>query len=261
MRAVVMAIRFFVFLPASVLLLSGNALGQHDAQRAGEGQVAASNLTLPAGTSQLSSDTLLNPEARMWEQFPVRRVALNRTPPLYDTAPPGEPEIGEVSVRMVRAGGKLLVHLTWRDSTKDSVSLPALPETPPKERFRKVQTAALERFHDACSVMVPAGNLNGAFTPSLQMGAAGRPVTLYYWNATRGAAVLEAEGRGTVRKLTGQQTDGSLRAQGAHRNGTWRVTLELPELPAGAPVALAVWNGSQQDRDGRKYFSVWHWLE
>ena len=254
MRAAVIAKRLLVLLPISFLLIGGNSLAQ--AQQAGEGQVAASNLTLPAGTSQLSSDTLLNPEARMWEQFPVRRVLLNRTPPLYDTAPSAEFEIGEVSVRMVRAGGKLLVHLAWQDSTKDSVSLPALPETPPEERFRKVQTVAPGKFHDACSVMVPAGRSNGAFTPSLQMGAAGQPVTLYYWNATRGAAVLEAEGRGTT-----SQTEQSLRAQGSHRNGTWRVTLELPELAAGVPVALAVWNGSQQDRDGRKYFSVWHWLE
>jgi len=26
-------------------------------------------------------------------------------------------------------------------------------------------------------------------------------------------------------------------------------------------MAFAVWNGSQKDRDGRKYFSVWQVLE
>ena len=36
------------------------------------------------------------------------------------------------------------------------------------------------------------------------------------------------------------------------------VTLQLNELPAGTPVAVAIWNGDQQDRDGRKYFSVWY---
>jgi hypothetical protein len=39
------------------------------------------------------------------------------------------------------------------------------------------------------------------------------------------------------------------------------VTLELPELPVGTPLAVAIWNGSQQDRDGRKYFSVWYKTE
>jgi hypothetical protein len=39
------------------------------------------------------------------------------------------------------------------------------------------------------------------------------------------------------------------------------LTLELPDRPTGATVAFAIWNGSQKDRDGRKYFSVWQVLE
>ena len=34
--------------------------------------------------------------------------------------------------------------------------------------------------------------------------------------------------------------------------------MQVPELQAGAPFAVAIWNGSQQDRDGRKYFTIWY---
>jgi len=68
--------------------------------------------------------------------------------------------------------------------------------------------------------------------------------------------VMQAQGRGTTRR-TGQ----SFPANGTYQNGQWNVIFELPDLSAGTTVAFAVWNGSQKDRDGRKYFSVWQVLE
>jgi DMSO reductase family type II enzyme heme b subunit len=93
-------------------------------------------------------------------------------------------------------------------------------------------------------------------SPSLQMGDSSDPVDIYYWNSTRGAMLMQAAGRGTTRR-TGQ----TFPAQGQYGGGQWSVTLELPNLPAGTPLAFAVWNGSQKDRDGRKYFSVWQILK
>jgi hypothetical protein len=68
--------------------------------------------------------------------------------------------------------------------------------------------------------------------------------------------LMEAQGRGTTRR-TGQ----NFPANSTYQNGQWNVIFELPDLPAGTTVAFAVWNGSQKDRDGRKYFSVWQVLE
>jgi len=216
----------------------------------------AANLTLPVSASTVGPDVLLDPEADAWRQVPARRLALNRTPPLYDTDPPAALEISTVDVRVARAGGHLLVHMSWSDPSSDVATLPAVPETPPEQRNRKVPTQETDRFFDAAAVMFPAGQSSGTFTPSLQMGDPGQPVTIYYWNAARGALLMEAHGRNTTRR-----TGDTFPAQVVHRAGTWRVVLELPNLPAGVPLAVAVWNGSQLDRDGRKYFSVWHWLE
>lgn len=216
----------------------------------------AANLTLPAPTSPVPAAALLNPEASEWARFPVRRLALNRTPPLYDTDPPAGLEIPLVDVRVARAEGKLLVHLSWTDRTQDVAALPAVPDSPPEQRDRKELSPATERFFDAAAVMFPSAPMGVASAPSLQMGDPHSPVTIYYWNAARGPLLMAAHGRSTTRR-TGE----SFPAQGVYRGGVWRLALELPELPAGVPLAFAVWNGSQLDRDGRKYFSVWHWLE
>jgi DMSO reductase family type II enzyme heme b subunit len=88
------------------------------------------------------------------------------------------------------------------------------------------------------------------------MGDQQDPVTIYYWNAARGPMLVDARGRETTRR-TGQ----SFPARATYQSGGWSVSFELAGLPPGTPLAFAIWNGSQQDRDGRKYFSVWHWLE
>jgi len=217
---------------------------------------AAGGLSLRIAPTTAAADALRDPESRAWEQVAVQRVGLNRTPPIYDTDPPSELDIPLVEVRLVHAGGKLLVHLFWNDATDNSATLAGAPTTPPETRVYKEHTESTERFFDAAAVMFPTRASPNGTSPSLQMGDAADPVTIYYWNAARGAMLMDAQGRGTTRR-TGQ----SFPARGQYRAGHWSVVLELPDLPAGRQLAFAVWNGSQSDRDGRKYFSVWHSLE
>jgi len=244
-----MRTRQLLIIASAVLLLSSMNWAQ-----AGVKPVAGQSLSVAA--SSASADNLLNGGPAAWNQIAVKRVALNRTPPLYDTDEPATLEIPSVDVRTARAGGKLLVQLNWRDPTHDAMALAEVPNTPPETRFRKVQTEADDRFFDAAAVMFPAKPGSDAIAPSLQMGDAEHPVEIYYWNATRGAMLMQAQGRGTTRR-TGQ----SFPANSTYQNGQWSVIFELPDLPSGTTVAFAVWNGSQKDRDGRKYFSVWQVLE
>ncbi len=212
--------------------------------------------SLSVAASSASADSLLNGGPAAWSQIAVKHVALNRTPPLYDTDEPAASEISIVDVRLARVSKSLLVRLSWRDPTHDAITLPDVPNTPPETRFRKVQTEADDRFFDAAAVMFPAKPGSDAIAPSLQMGDAEHPVEIYYWNATRGSMVMQAQGRGTT-----QRTGQNFPANSTYQNGQWNVIFELPDLPAGTTVAFAVWNGSQKDRDGRKYFSVWQVLE
>ena len=209
--------------------------------------------TLNVTSLSATVDVLLNGSA-VWDQVSARRISLNRTPPLYDTDEPASLEIPVLDVRVARAGGKVLVQMSWADPTHDSASLPEVPKTPPETHFLKLPTEAEDRFFDAAAVMFPAKPR--AVTPSLQMGDTGDPVQIYYWNAARGPMLMEAAGRGTTRR-----TGASFAAHAAFEKGRWTVAFELPDLPVGTPLAFALWNGSQKDRDGRKYFSVWQVLQ
>ncbi len=209
--------------------------------------------TLNATSLSATVEALLHGSA-VWDRVPAHRISLNRTPPMYDTDEPASLEIPVLDVRVARAGSKLLVQMSWLDPTHDSAALPEAPNTPPETRFRKVPTEVNDRFFDAAAVMFP--EKTGALTPSLQMGDAEDPVQIYYWNAARGPMLMQAAGRGTTRR-----TGATFAAHAAYEKDRWTLVLELPDLTDGTPLAFAVWNGTQKDRDGRKYFSVWQVLK
>src|SRR5271157_849181 len=211
--------------------------------------------SLPVASVSASEDAILRGGNARWSQVAAKKISLNRTPPLFDTDEPAALEIPTADVRLLRAGGKLYVQLSWDDATRDTATLPTVPGTPPEQRFRKVPTEADDRFFDAAAVMVPV-HPGSPVNPSLQMGDPGHPVHIYYWNSARGAMLMEAAGRATTRR-TGQ----SFPVDAAYQNRQWVVTFEMADQPAGTPLAFAIWNGSQQDRDGRKYFSVWYTVE
>jgi DMSO reductase family type II enzyme heme b subunit len=102
--------------------------------------------------------------------------------------------------------------------------------------------------------MVP-DHWSGPEFPSLIMGDRHTPAKLYYWNASTGAAVLKSFGRATPQPV-GQ----AVHHRARHTQARWTLILELPDLPAGYPIAFALWDGEFGDRDGLKFFSVWYVL-
>jgi ethylbenzene dehydrogenase len=216
---------------------------------------APAGAALSVFSSTATAGAALQANSADWARATVKKISLNRTPPLFDTDEPAAAEISTADVRCLRTGGKLYVQMSWHDTTHDTASLEGVPKTAPETRFHKVPTEAEDRFFDAAAVMVP-DHPGSALNPSLQMGDAEHPVHIYYWNSTRGAMLMTASGRATTRR-TGQ----SFPASATYQNSQWVVTFELPDQTAGAPLAFAIWNGSQKDRDGRKYFSAWYSLE
>ena len=194
----------------------------------------------------------LDPADAAWKPIAAATLALYRTPPLYSTDAAATLEIPFVQLQVLRSAGSTFVRLEWADKSRDSTTLPKAERTWQSERL-VTQSEATGRFFDACAVMIPIRPVTGDVNPSLQMGDAGHPVRIYFWDASRGAARMEATGRETT-KRTGQ----TFPAQSHYVAGKWAVAMQLSDLPQGTPLALAVWNGSQQDRDGRKYFTIWH---
>ena len=194
----------------------------------------------------------LDPAAADWKAAAPVALALHRTPPLYVTDAPAGLDISSVQVQVLHSGAGNFVRLEWADKTHDTAALPKAEREWQGEHL-VTHSASTDRFSDACAVMIPSKPVNGDLNPSLQMGDAGHPVQIFFWDSTRGAALMEASGRETT-KRTGQ----TFPAQAQYSGGKWSVTMQVADLKTGTPFAVAVWNGSQQDRDGRKYFTIWY---
>ena len=166
----------------------------------------------------------LDPVAAEWKSAPPVMLALHRTPPLYSTDAPAPIEIPSVQAQIIHTPAGNFVRLEWADKTHDSAVLPKAERAWQGDRL-VTQSAATDRFSDACAVMVPAKPITGDLNPSLQMGDPDHPVHIFVWDGTRGAAVMEATGRETTRR-TGQ----SFPAQGQYAAGKWAVILQIPDL-------------------------------
>jgi hypothetical protein len=215
----------------------------------------ATNLQIRVGESTAKEEALLGADSADWLAKPTQ-VLLSRTPRIYQTEPPADRASPACEVRALRAGDKLYLRLVWEDPTKNA------PEAPPAltgeggepKLLYKRPTGETSTFADAAAIMVPERWSGPAF-PSLLMGEAHSPARIYYWNASRGSAVLTASGRATP-----QPTGGAFPHSARHADGKWILTAAIPSPPDSYPMAFAVWDGAHGDRDGLKFFSVWYAL-
>jgi len=101
-----------------------------------------------------------SPEDRAWDRAPEHLAALIP----QDLVEPRLllPSTPEVRIRAVAAGDEVAFRLEWDDSTRNDIARPA-------------------EFVDACAIQLPA--TVGQAVPAPQMGEAGMPVQIAYWNA------------------------------------------------------------------------------
>lgn len=176
--------------------------------------------------------------APVWDQVPARDIALDTAPPVHD-AVRGEAAIKRITVQVARNGDGVYFRLQWKDKT---------PDTRLKE---------LDAFTDAVAIQF-ATDRTAETSPI--MGGEGKTVNIWYWNAkTDRAQTLIANGFGTLAPLGIQDVS----AAGKYRRGAWTVVFHRAAKPAEAqavslegagdwPVAFAVWDGANQERDGLK---------
>lgn len=173
-----------------------------------------------------------------WHRIPARHIGLT-TAFVAHPSIVGTSTVAKVSVQAAKTAEGVLIRLKWKDSGADA-------------------TKDVGKFADAAAVQFP---LNGKSSTLPFMGGGGQLVNIWYWSAaTNGAQNLVADGFGTLTRLPTQD----VRANGRHAGGEWTVVffrlyrsaeeaaVKLAQKGGRSPVAFAVWEGSNQERDGLK---------
>ena len=201
-------------------------------------------------------DTVLQPDAALWQTGEVETVKLKGTP--LDMQPTAaikvswvEKKIGAVEAVQVAAvhdGERIAFRLEWTD---------------PTENREITDTTA---FPDGCAILLPTVQ----YAPMAVMGAVGMAVNAWYWRADengRGRHVL-AEGLGTSRTIGYE----AVRGNGVYKNGRWQVVItramkvEGPDNPAqlepgqSTGFGVAIWEGERGERAGIKAISGDDWI-
>lgn len=153
-----------------------------------------------------------------------------------------------VTVSSVHNGSTIYFRYEWSDATADTT----------------VDDNNL--FGDAMALEIP---LSGSGSSSLDMGSQGNPVNIMFWRADQPAPHnIVAGGIGTPQHSPDAQN--LQRYQDWNRN-VWTVIISRPMTGASDnqvtlvrggsySFAMANWNGSDKNRDGKKAFSNWQTL-
>lgn len=238
-------------LPSAVGVLAALAL-----PASAESIVEANTLLLQAGdvvpVSKIPDGIFLrdtnDPEDIIWERLPEYRVTLAPAPAVHpsvelrvDYDDPGY----DVYLNLARTSDRLYVRMRWRDDTLDDAT-------------------TLDRFRDAAAVQFSLGD---DATSYLMGNGPEEAVNIWYWRAD-GASVqnLAAGGYGSTTILPSQSVSGDghyLENDGDPNE--WMVVMSRPLAVTGdyeasfrryeVPVAFAVWQGSDGQRDGFKHVS------
>ncbi|MFC6941151.1 ethylbenzene dehydrogenase-related protein [Salinirubellus sp. GCM10025818] len=179
-----------------------------------------------------------------WTEVPAATVSLSAAGASVPAA--DDVTVEETKLQAVRTDRRLYLRLSWADATVDR------------------STNATRAFADAVAVQVPA---NASARPPIAMGSAGNPVNVWYWSADDTTEELLAGGPGSTTRFD----PGTVTTDATRADGRWHVVLSRPldapnanrtAIPddADMDVALAVWNGSNAERSGKKSVSEWHYL-
>lgn len=203
---------------------------------------------------QISSETLLDPDAPAWGEVFSEEVSLQPAPvafipSAYVRETVKEAEIGKVKaidVKAIHNGKDIFFRLEWVD------------------KIHNAETVGSDSFADGVGLMF-------ALKPSslILMGSPGLPVDLWYWRPDLDKPQnLTADGLGTSRIIK----EGHILARAQWENSKWKVVLsramkmgekfELIQFQPGEAlkVGFAVWEGSNRERGGVKSYSP-NWIE
>ncbi len=215
---------------------------------AGAKDAAAATITV----TPVKKGLLASPASAAWKSVPQAGIEVTTA---FATHPYiiGKATATELKAQAAKSGDELFIRLQWKDSTAD-------------------RQRGIGQFADAVAVEFAT---NGSAKTLPYMGGGGQRVNIWYWNASKNnvAQNLVADGFGTLTYLPAREQD--VKASGNYANGTWTVVFHRAlktqwgdnvtlAIKSGTklPMAFAVWNGSNAERDGFKAVTMkWQGLK
>jgi DMSO reductase family type II enzyme heme b subunit len=189
-----------------------------------------------------------DPDDIIWDRLPEYRVHVMPAPAVHPSVElrvnyddPGY----DVYLHLARTSDRLYVRMRWRDDTRDTATT--------KNRFRDAAAVQFSLGDDATSYLMGSGPQE--------------PVNIWYWPGD-GTPVqnLAAGGYGSTTILPTQSVTGAaIYEENDGDPNEWAVVMSRPLAVTGdyeatfrrleVPIAFAVWQGSDAQRDGFKHVS------
>lgn len=189
-----------------------------------------------------------DPDSIVWDRIPTYRTFLTAAPPVHpSTRLRFEPKEGEhLYFQFARTAERFYVRLRWQDPTQN-------------------RKTTVNEFRDGAAIEFA---LNGVDTSYMMGSGPKKPVNIWYWHPDRDQVEdLAAGGYGSTTSLPQQSVSGraTYHVQRNSRDNEWHLVmsrkLDSPGdyqvgLQQGTiPVAFAVWQGAEDQRDGNKRVS------
>ncbi len=209
--------------------------------------------------TSLGLDQLLDPQSSVWQQIPASTIPLEGTPAAFQPTPAiretwAGKQIGtvtKVAIQAVHNGKEVAFRLEWdapnRGTTHGDNSV----------------------FPDGAAIAFPTVE-----NAPVMMGAPNMPINIWFWRASEEAnkagdsRQIDAQGIGTSDTVDKNQ----VKSKSSWQDGKWTVVIsrslqvisqtDVAQLKAGeeAQYAVAIWDGSNQERGGIKSYSGMAWL-
>jgi len=201
---------------------------------------------------EVSDDTLLNPLNPAWKKATAEAFDMNPAPIAmaaklspFMALSEDHGSVEKLEARAIHNGKRLSLLISWADDTADT----------------KIDD--LNQFTDGVAVMFPMS----AGATATTMGDENNPVNAWMWKADAPEPMdVIARGYGSSQRRSAQKT--GLKASAVHTDGRWHVVFQRNLRPStmamdlvgfspksSTGIAIAVWNGSNNERAGQKSVS------
>lgn len=189
-----------------------------------------------------------DPDDLIWDRLPMYRTTLLAAPPVHSSVrlrfDEGATRGKHLYFQVARSSERFYLRLKWKDDSEN-------------------RATTVDDFRDGVAVQYALGDADTSY----MMGSGpDAPVNIWYWRADHEQTIenLAAGGYGSTTRLPEQNVSGASAyiPEAIPQDSEWHVVMSRPLAAEGehevsfdrdrVPMAFALWEGSDHERDGDK---------